>query len=280
MIKKDDPQFECIPDFPGYRTESKEGYVWSFKRRIPRRLKPHIKTTSKTGRVKSLKVNLYRNGKQHTKNLARLIMGVTDSKVQIDHIDRNIWHNWKSNLRIATDGQNKRNKTPQKSVSGYIGVTIRPNGNCTATMSVNNSTYYIGTYFDVYEAAAARNMAVSILYDDDFNVYNMVGGLILTLEDKVGKLLGLSWNAEKTAILVTDQRQNSYDIARSNTGFKGVYKNKYGRFDVNINVRGKQRAVHTYDCVFNAAAAWNVLASVFLDGLIVFNEVNGYILTL
>jgi hypothetical protein len=57
----------------------------------------------------------------------RLIMGVTDSNIQVDHINRNTLDNRKNNLRICPNGAaNAINRPKQKNnTTGYKGVFQR-----------------------------------------------------------------------------------------------------------------------------------------------------------
>src|SRR5436853_1717981 len=57
--------------------------------------------------------------------LHRLIMGVNNPKILIDHIDRNTLDNRKSNLRIATTSQNAANSKSRKGSSIFKGVFWR-----------------------------------------------------------------------------------------------------------------------------------------------------------
>lgn len=62
--------------------------------------------------------------KNHFK-MHRVIMGVTDPKIQVDHIDQNGLNCRRSNLRIATHRQNKQNGTSRaNSTSKYLGVSL------------------------------------------------------------------------------------------------------------------------------------------------------------
>jgi len=56
--------------------------------------------------------------------LHRIIMGITDPKIMIDHKDRNGLNNTRENLRIATNSQNQMNKISTSS-SGYMGVHVQ-----------------------------------------------------------------------------------------------------------------------------------------------------------
>jgi hypothetical protein len=53
----------------------------------------------------------------------RLILGITDPKIKIDHYDNDGLNNQESNLRIATSAQNTHNKRKNiNSLSSYKGV--------------------------------------------------------------------------------------------------------------------------------------------------------------
>lgn len=61
----------------------------------------------------------------------REIMGITDPKIEIDHINHNGLHNFKTNLRVCTSANNKWNRSKQGTVSTskYIGVSLRKRKN-------------------------------------------------------------------------------------------------------------------------------------------------------
>lgn len=73
-------------------------------------------------------------GKRHIKGakvkgsrvyIHRLVLGVTDPKIQIDHMDHNGLNCQKSNLRVATHLQNMRNRNADKnSSSKFVGVHV------------------------------------------------------------------------------------------------------------------------------------------------------------
>lgn len=64
-------------------------------------------------------------GKQKTIKMHREILGITNPKIKIDHIDHNGGNNQRSNLREATCSQNSMNKSCVKnSSSKYIGVYV------------------------------------------------------------------------------------------------------------------------------------------------------------
>ena len=58
-------------------------------------------------------------------SIHRLILGITDPCILVDHIDRNPLNNQKSNLRICNQMQNSLNRTPRTdTTSKYKGVTL------------------------------------------------------------------------------------------------------------------------------------------------------------
>lgn len=52
----------------------------------------------------------------------RLILGLTNPKILVDHKDRNGLNNQRENIRICTPSENQKNKKPS-GVSKYIGVS-------------------------------------------------------------------------------------------------------------------------------------------------------------
>jgi hypothetical protein len=90
----------------------------------------------------------------------RIIMGVTDPKVQVDHINGDTLDNRKENLRIVNNSQNMMNKGLSKANrSGYKGVSLTSLGKWIATIRANNSKIYLGCFDTAEEAAKAYNDA-------------------------------------------------------------------------------------------------------------------------
>lgn len=58
-----------------------------------------------------------------TRLMHRIIMGINDPKVLIDHKDRDRLNNSKSNLRICNASENQKNKKPSGEVK-FLGVSI------------------------------------------------------------------------------------------------------------------------------------------------------------
>lgn len=70
---------------------------------------------------RNIKIN---EDKRSTLKMHRVIMGVTDPKLQVDHIDGNSLNNQRSNLRICTSVENCRNSKKRTGASSqYKGVS-------------------------------------------------------------------------------------------------------------------------------------------------------------
>lgn len=104
----------------------------------------------------------------------RLIMGITDPKVQLDHRNRNGLDNRKDNLRIATNSQNTCNRAPYKNRSSlFKGVYFDKKANKWASQirPIGMKTKHIGYFVNEIDAALAYNKA-AIQYHGEFAYLN------------------------------------------------------------------------------------------------------------
>jgi hypothetical protein len=103
--------------------------------------------------------NWYASSTINGKNvyLHRYIMGVTDSRVLVDHKDGNGLNCQDGNLRVCTSSQNGMNRGKQSdNTSGYKGVTWdKSKGKWQASIKVNQKTIFLGRFNNVIEAAKA-----------------------------------------------------------------------------------------------------------------------------
>ncbi len=169
-----------IPDFSGYYVEEVPGNIWSFRvYENGQVLKPWVTGRNKKTKIPTrVSVDLYKNGKCYTRTVSRLIMNVTDPKIEVDHEDRNIWNNKRSNLRKATRSQQNYNTAP-RSKTGFKCVYVHDPG-FQAQTRVDGKLKNLGSYSNIFEAAAVANLA-ACKHHSEFAVYNKVDGHILTL---------------------------------------------------------------------------------------------------
>ena len=114
-------------------------------------------------------VNLY---KFETLSMHRVIMGVTDSDILIDHIDGNKLNNQKSNLRLANKSQNGANRKTKK--HKYLGVSPLKNGKFLAHIQVriNNQTEKYNKIFNNENEAAKWRDEMAIKLHGEFAKIN------------------------------------------------------------------------------------------------------------
>ena len=100
------------------------------------------------------------------KRLHRLIMGVADSNIIVDHINHNGLDNRKNNLRLCNNQQNICNcNIPKNNKSGHKGVYwAKDKHKWTAQIAINNKTKYLGRYDTIEEAIEARKKAAKKYY--------------------------------------------------------------------------------------------------------------------
>lgn len=106
--------------------------------------------------------------KYKTIMLHRFIMNVTDSNIEVDHINGNGLDNRKRNLRLCPDGENSRNtKSHRNSSSQYKGVCWHKNNKkWQADIYDNGRHVYLGQYDNEIEAAHAYDRAAIQLFGE------------------------------------------------------------------------------------------------------------------
>lgn len=102
----------------------------------------------------------------------RLILDLTDPKIQTDHKDRNGLNNQKYNLRVATNSQNTANrKSFKNSTSKYLGVRLHKRDNIwEANIQKDGKLMYIGRFKTEEDAALAYNKVAQKLHGEFANL--------------------------------------------------------------------------------------------------------------
>lgn len=100
--------------------------------------------------------------------LHRLVMGVTDPRIHVDHINHDGLDCRKSNLRLVTHQQNHFNRRPNSgSTSKFKGVHWRKNEQkWGAVICLNNSRINLGYFDSEIEAAIAYDNAAEELFGE------------------------------------------------------------------------------------------------------------------
>jgi hypothetical protein len=122
----------------------------------------------------------YSTGKQKTILMHRQIIGLTDRKQEIDHIDHDGLNNKRSNIRVVTHAQNLHNMRPNKnSSSKYKGVCWNKNlCKWQAGIEVSQRKIHLGLFHDEEEAAKAYDKKAVELFGE----YSCLNFPSLTLE--------------------------------------------------------------------------------------------------
>lgn len=99
--------------------------------------------------------------------------GVIPKGKLIDHIDKDCKNNSLSNLRLATMGQNLRNRKLNKNnKSGYVGVSLdEKTKKWHANICLNYKIRNLGSFSKLEDAVNARISAEAEIYTDGFCCY-------------------------------------------------------------------------------------------------------------
>ncbi len=96
--------------------------------------------------------------KSHTQRIHRLIMGVTDPSIYVDHRNHNTLDNRRDNLRIATPTQNQANAGKRNGTSQYKGVS-RLGKKWRAMIRINGKHIHLGCFANELDAALTYQQA-------------------------------------------------------------------------------------------------------------------------
>jgi len=99
--------------------------------------------------------------KQRGIPMHRQVLGVTDSRIHVDHVDGNGLDNRRSNLRPATHSTNQRNAAKQRGRSSrYKGVCwSKKLGKWQASICLGTRQLHLGVFTDEKEAAEVYDSA-------------------------------------------------------------------------------------------------------------------------
>ena len=142
-------------------------------------------------------IHTYKSGNQYAETghkpirMHRLILGLTDSKILVDHKDRNGLNNQRNNLRESTKSTNAMNKLANGAIK-YKGVSMRiqkqkyfhkgsgeyryanTKDSIVARIKLNGVSIRIGSGYKTIEDAALAYNQAAIKYHGEFAVLNVI----------------------------------------------------------------------------------------------------------
>lgn len=103
-----------------------------------------------------------------SKAMHRIILGLDDPSIVVDHRNHDGLDNTRSNLRVCTTGENCRNrKVNPNTTSGYKGLYLnRATNKWVARIKHKKKCYRLGTFPTAEEAAEAYNVKAKELHGE------------------------------------------------------------------------------------------------------------------
>lgn len=114
------------------------------------------------------------DGKQ-SRLMHRFILGITNPKIKVDHINGDTLDNRRQNIRLATQSQNGMNRTRKQmnNKTGFRGVYLEKKRNkFRAEISINGKGKYVGIFNTAEEAAKAFDKAAKETYGEFCGILN------------------------------------------------------------------------------------------------------------
>lgn len=177
----------------------------------------------------------------------RVIMNAPKG-LEVDHVNGNPSDNRRTNLRVCTPNQNKRNRRKPRNAenSTYKGVKKR-NGRFESAIGRGASYRYLGTYKTEVEAAIAYNDMAKELYGEFANLNEI-------------------------------PKEFSHVIPKPYTGsseYRGVmFHKRVKKWQASIQHDKKRRHIGYFDCEHEAAKAYNEKALKLLGNKAKLNEIT------
>jgi len=115
------------------------------------------------------RTHVYVEGKRFSVGMHRIVLGLSNSKSAIDHIDHDGLNNRRANLRVCTQRENTFNRRLNKnSSSGIKGVYLhKASGKWRAQIQVDRKKKYLGV-FGAKEDAASAYKAAAVKFFGEF----------------------------------------------------------------------------------------------------------------
>ena len=144
--------------------------------------------------LNQFKWSLAKKGKYIKRNsdgkyMHRIIMDA-QTGTQVDHINGDAFDNQRSNLRLATQQQNRHNhKKKENTKNKYIGVSVNKNGTYSSRIRINKISKQLGVFKSEIAAGyayykEANNLSSFIRYND-FDGYTIDQLEELLISDRI-----------------------------------------------------------------------------------------------